>query len=130
MKKILLATLTLFLIHCVSAQTNTFTATASGWNTAGNWSLGIIPTSSHDVIIPSGKTVTGMSSAGANNCKTLTVSGTLTFSGGNPRYITVSDTVLITSGGVINMTGSNAYYIVSIRSRFLPALFRLGIFKV
>ncbi|MCF6128202.1 T9SS sorting signal type C domain-containing protein [Flavobacterium sp. AS60] len=94
----------------VFAQTNTFNVASGAWNTAGNWSLGLIPTSAHDVVIPSGRTVTGMSS-GTNPCKTLDLSGTLTFSGGTPRLLTVSGNVTINSTAIINMTGSNTYYI-------------------
>lgn len=111
MKKSLLFFFLASFILSVNAQTNTFNVASGSWNTAGNWSLAHIPTSSEDAVIPNGSTVTGMSSGTGNVCKTLTVSGVLTFSGGNPRQIIVSGNVTVNSTGVINMTGSNAYYI-------------------
>ena len=56
----------LFLLFAISAgffttlraQTNTYNGTSGGnWNTAGNWSLGLVPTIAHDVVIPNNKDV-------------------------------------------------------------------------
>jgi hypothetical protein len=76
MIKKLLCTLFLVLVQtAVSAQTNTYTGTNSSWSTASNWSLGVVPTASHDVIIPSGKTVTIDINAEA---KSISIKGRLT----------------------------------------------------
>jgi len=71
----LFLTFVLFLFQfSLFAATNTYTGPAAGgWNTASNWSLGTVPTSTDDVVIPSGKTVVlNVSSVYA---KSITVSG-------------------------------------------------------
>ncbi|MEO0628434.1 MAG: hypothetical protein AAFY91_15675, partial [Bacteroidota bacterium] len=48
----LLASLNLF------AQTNTWVAQDGLWENSKNWSLGIVPTDDHDVVLPAGAEVT------------------------------------------------------------------------
>lgn len=111
MKKIrlLLSFLPCLLVAVQSkAETKTFNVTSGAWGTAGNWLPSGVPTITDTVLIPVGKTVTGLSGGAVNNCAALGVAGTLIFSGGNPRYLTVNGDVLIT--GTITMSGSNGYY--------------------
>ncbi|MAP55429.1 T9SS type A sorting domain-containing protein [Altibacter sp.] len=74
----------LFLILAVSlvkAQTNTWTgASDNNWNNASNWSLGVVPTISHDAVIPTGFTVNLNAAATINS---LQVQGTATFNWSN-----------------------------------------------
>ena len=96
--------------HSVS-QTNTWDGSASAnWNTAANWSLNLVPTAAHDVVIPDGitTTITVNTAAvcasftmndGGNNC-------TVTVSAGNS--LTVSNAVDVGTGtggfGVVEKT--------------------------
>ena len=49
----------IFVLFCLAvslaAVTNTWQGDVSlSWRTAGNWSLNLVPTASHDVVIPAG----------------------------------------------------------------------------
>jgi hypothetical protein len=105
MVKKLLCTLFLVLVQTiVSAQTNTYTGTNNSWATAANWSLGIVPTASHDVVIPSGKTVNISLDSFA---KSINISGTLTISTG--KRLTVSGDFTVNTGGTFSMgSGSDS----------------------
>ncbi|WP_191963380.1 beta strand repeat-containing protein, partial [Flavobacterium luteum] len=97
-----------------SAQTNTWDgSSSSNWNTAANWSLNLVPTSAHDVVIPNGVTATITINTSAV-CKTYTMNGgntanTVTISSGNS--LTVSGAVLIGAG-----TGNNDDKILDVAS--------------
>jgi len=93
MKKLLLFFATMLISICSFSQTNTYSAASGAWTTAGNWSLAHVPLNTEDVAIPSTSTVSTGTGA-VNFCKTLTVSGTLTFAGGSPRYISVGEMLL------------------------------------
>src|SRR5690554_268095 len=57
MKQLLLfSVLSIFCLK-ISAQTNTWVGNNGYWETAGNWSLNLVPNQNHDVIIPTGSTV-------------------------------------------------------------------------
>ena len=104
MLKKLVFTLLIFLLqHSVIAQTNSYTGANNGdWNTATNWSLGLVPTSNQDVVIPSGKTVTISANSFA---KTVSISGTLKMD--NAITLTVSGNFTVNTGGSYLMpTGS------------------------
>jgi hypothetical protein len=105
MVKKLLCTLFLVLVQTiVSAQTNTYTGTNNSWATAANWSLGIVPTASHDVVIPSGKTVNISLDSFA---KSINISGTLTISTG--KRLTLSGDFTVNTGGTFSMgSGSDS----------------------
>ncbi len=66
----------------VNAQTNTWTGGGgnTNWNTTANWSLGLVPTAVHDVVIPTGFTV-NLNVAGAT--KSIVVQGNSTFNMAN-----------------------------------------------
>ena len=50
-----LVVLTILFPGILMAQTNNWTgATSSYWSNAGNWSLGHVPTSAENVVIPTG----------------------------------------------------------------------------
>ncbi|PWA04320.1 T9SS sorting signal type C domain-containing protein [Flavobacterium psychrotolerans] len=71
----------LFLAPTLLAQSNSFNgATDSNWGTATNWSLGIIPTATHDVTVTGGKNV--FIDIAFATCNSLTVTdGNLSISG-------------------------------------------------
>jgi hypothetical protein len=101
MIKKLLLTLFLVLVQTVFfAQTNTYTGSNGDWNTATNWSLGIIPTASNEVVIPLGKTVNISSNSFA---KSISVSGSLTIS--NAKLLTVGSD-LVSGDFIVNLGGS------------------------
>jgi hypothetical protein len=101
---------------------NTWTGTSNNlWNTAANWSCGVVPTANHNVIIssgtpimdvdftnPSGKTftITGTGSLTINAGNTLTIAGTTDFGG---KLVTLKSTLSGTAAiGTITGTLSNA----------------------
>jgi hypothetical protein len=105
MIKKLLFTFFLVLVQTIiSAQTNTYIGTNNSWTTAANWSLGIVPTASHDVVIQSGKSVNISLDSFA---KSLNISGTLTISTG--KRLTVSGDFTVNTGGTFSMgSGSDS----------------------
>lgn len=101
---ILLLILSLSSFTTLCAQTtNTFTANNSNWNTPGNWSLGLVPISSHDVVIPLGKTVTVDVSSVAHS---ITISGFLKIA--DQKTLTVGYDFTVNSGGAFNMPGGSS----------------------
>jgi hypothetical protein len=92
---------------------NTWTgSTSTAWNTASNWSTGLVPVSTEDVIIP---TVTNnpIVSTGTANCNNITINsgGNLTVTGGTLQIagsINNSGTFTASAGGTIALTGSSA----------------------
>nr|WP_315178377.1 T9SS sorting signal type C domain-containing protein [uncultured Flavobacterium sp.] len=75
MIKKLLCTLFLVLVQTVVFSQKTYNVTSGNWNIANNWTPSGVPTSTDDVIIPSGKTVTIDVNAEA---KSISVIGKLT----------------------------------------------------
>ena len=90
--------------NVASAQTNTWDGSNSNnWNTAANWSLNLVPTAAHDVVVPA--TFVPVVNANAV-CKSLNISGTLTIGNNNTnRSLTVSGNVTINSGGILRSAG-------------------------
>jgi hypothetical protein len=89
-----------------SANTVTWTGGSSGsWGTGSNWSGGSAPTSTDDVVIPTGSAVTFSSGTGAAH--RLNVSGSLTVSGGTLTVNAQSsiDTLTV-SGGTMDGAGA------------------------
>lgn len=67
------------LLQLATAQTNSWKGiTSTAWGTASNWSLNLVPTSSHDVVIGDAS-FTGSfqpSLTSSSVCKTLFIGGT------------------------------------------------------
>ncbi|MBK8090237.1 MAG: hypothetical protein IPK31_21350 [Chitinophagaceae bacterium] len=109
MKKSLLSVLTMLMLVTVSfAQTNTWDGSSSNnWNTGANWSLGIVPTNAHDVVININAAIQVDASATINS---LTISGSAIVSftsNGASRTITIDNTASsIGSGSTLTIQGS------------------------
>jgi hypothetical protein len=91
----------LFFVGQSRAQTNTWDGSSdANWNTAANWSLGVVPTSSHDVVIPNGITGTiDVNTAAVCSSFTINDGGTdniVSISGSNS--LTVTNTATIGTG--------------------------------
>ncbi|WP_052257269.1 T9SS sorting signal type C domain-containing protein [Flavobacterium sp. AED] len=82
----------------VNGQTNTYTGLNGDWNTASKWSLNLVPTAAHDVVIPFGKIVNISADSFA---KTLSISGILTIS--DTKRLTVYDDFTVNTGGIFDM---------------------------
>jgi len=91
-------------IHLFKSRSATFNNNAGDnqWNNSSNWTSGVVPTSSYDVIIPSGSTIE-ISSSFSAVAKSLNVKsgGTLNILSGTS--LTVSGDV--DNSGVINING-------------------------
>src|SRR5690606_31781229 len=83
MKKNLLFMCLLMRMLSASGQTNTWDGSESNlWTNASNWSLNVVPTSSHDALIPTGSTVVLTGSADVRSLQlqgnaNLTINATL-----------------------------------------------------
>jgi hypothetical protein len=100
MTRKILIILTLFLFNLGYGQTNTWTGTTStAWETGSNWSLGIVPTAVHDVVIPNVTTKPIISVAGAV-CASLIVSNVL--AGSNSLTINLPGTLAVTGTASIS----------------------------
>lgn len=77
MKFLIAKTAVFFIVFPFYSQTNTWTgATDTDWHKACNWSLNLVPTCSHDVVIPdlaNDPNITGIA-----HCKTIEVQGSST----------------------------------------------------
>jgi hypothetical protein len=104
------------LIH-VQAQTNTWIGPASGdWAIAANWDLGVVPTASHDVIIPAGSgtvkinTVTVAQSVKVNaNCTLRIFPGAeliVNGAGSTPIGISIWANGILMNSGLIEVSNS------------------------
>lgn len=125
------------LIHVIGSPI-TITVTASGtwtgsvntdWGNATNWSCGTLPTSSTDVIIPSGTTYSPTISASAV-AKTVTInsgatlnggSGTLTIASGgkitnNGTYTKNAETIIFSGAGTVDGSNAITFYNLTINS--------------
>ena len=85
MKRILLITILCVSFLTLEAQSITWTGAgdSANWSDFNNWDLSILPTDSHNVIIPDGSTVTIDEEAYGNSIEvqgasTLTINSTLT----------------------------------------------------
>jgi hypothetical protein len=116
------------IIISISSYSATITANASGdWNTGATWIGGIVPTTTDDVIIPNGITITTL--VALSNYKSITINGTLSVTGnlgfdgdgvadivdvygtlnvsGNITYNQwEADKITIKNGGITNVTGN------------------------
>ncbi len=86
----------------VLGQTNTWDGSSSAnWNTAANWSLNLVPTAAHDVVIPNGITAT-------ITVNTAAVCNSLTFIGGNqPNTVTISGSNSLTVTNGVNIAAGS-----------------------
>jgi hypothetical protein len=100
------------LVSVTFGQTNTWDGSSSNnWNTAANWSLNLVPTSAHDVVIPNNYNVTVNTAA---VCNTFTIN-----SGGNDNTITISTGQSLTVSGAVIInggTGNNDDKIIAVGS--------------
>lgn len=92
---------------------NTWTgSTSTAWNTASNWSTGVVPVSTEDVIIPTA-TNNPVVSTGTANCNNITINtgASLTITGGTMQIagsINNSGTFNASAGGTIALIGNAA----------------------
>lgn len=108
LKLIVPAIILLGLTQLVHAQTTRTAINSGDWNTNSTWQNNTRPSSSSDnVVIPAGFTVTLNTNTTINN---LTVLGTLIFESGNSRTLTVNGNVSIGNNGTIstNTTGGTS----------------------
>ena len=107
-KKIVLI-ISLFVLNAMNAQTNTWDgSTNNNWNTAANWSLNLVPTNAHDVIININANISVNGSSHTVNSLTITGSSTVVFtSAGAGRVITIDNTgSSIGAGSSLTLNGS------------------------
>lgn len=104
--------LTLIFPCILFGQTNTWDGSSSNnWNTAANWSLNLVPTAAHDVVININASISV--DATPPNLKSLTINGGATVSmtcAGASRTITIANTgsgFSITNGSTLSLIGSN-----------------------
>ena len=117
MLAMMLMVVSLFFVSAAIGQTNTWTGTTNAnWGTPTNWSLGIVPLSTHTVIIPDNAT-------GGNDNPTVDVAAvcaTLTMSTGtSARTLTISGTNSLTLSGALSIetgTGSGDNKIIAVGS--------------
>ena len=95
---LLLLLLSLFNTSTVFGQTNTWDGSSSAnWNTPANWSLNLVPTNAHDVVIPNGITATITVNTAAV-CKTFTMNG-----GATANNVTISNGNSLTVSGAVSI---------------------------
>ncbi|MDY0088924.1 MAG: hypothetical protein RBR78_01010, partial [Flavobacteriaceae bacterium] len=124
MKKLLLLIVMAGITNLLSAQTNTRLASGN-WNVEAAWSLNVIPTSTHDVVIPTGLAVTVNTTANTKSIElqgdaSLTINSNLSFT--NASTFGTNTTVnwssgsltgggILTTEGIVNLIGAGSKYI-------------------
>lgn len=95
----------------VFGQTNTWDGSAgdNNWGTAANWSLDLVPTASHDVVISASVTINlGAGSYTINSLAISNLSTVILLPSLNPRTITIDDTgSYIEAGSSLTLNGAS-----------------------
>ncbi|HEU0137298.1 MAG TPA: hypothetical protein VFQ50_08410, partial [Flavobacterium sp.] len=127
MKKALLFFWLLIAASSASGQTITWDGSASNlWNNPANWDLNTLPTSAHDVLIPTGSTVNLNVGATVNSIwiqgtTTFSINGSLGFSnpstfdgGANINWVSgaISTGSTLANYGIINLLSTNNKQVV------------------
>jgi len=98
---ILFFTIALLFPVVLFSQTNRYTGASGGnWNTNGNWSLGVVPTAAHDVLVNTNVSINVNTSPTINS---LTISGNATVS----FTVTSTQTISIDNNGSSIVVGSS-----------------------
>ncbi|MBS4066104.1 MAG: T9SS type A sorting domain-containing protein [Chitinophagaceae bacterium] len=112
MKSFALLFVTALWLTTAVGQTNTWTGGNSSWNTAGNWSLGVVPTAAHDVVINTGSSIQVDVTPPNLRSLTITNNSAVTFTcSGASRTITFANTgtgFSINSGSSLSLVGINS----------------------
>src|SRR3972149_11788026 len=99
MKKLFLLLFMLTISVGIMAQTNTWDGSSSNnWNTAANWSLNLVPTSAHDVVIINGATITVNTAAVCASLSINTGSSATSITMSSPNSLTISGTLVMGNG--------------------------------
>ncbi|WP_281297683.1 G8 domain-containing protein [Flavobacterium limnophilum] len=98
-KKILLTFFLVLVQTVVFAVTKTYNATSGNWNTAANWSPSGVPSSSDDVVIPTGSTVTMISTP--VTISTFTIYGQLVLLPDSSHTINTTSLIVVSPSGSI-----------------------------
>ncbi len=78
------------------AQTDTFIAGSGNWSVPGNWSLGQLPLSSNDCVIPGGSAVTADTGGACNNLSVGTGTSLMV----TPGYVDVFASSIVNNGAI------------------------------
>ena len=101
--------LSLFSIHFAQGQTNTWDGSSdNNWSTAANWSLNLVPTAAHNVVINSNATIT-VDAASTINSLAISNNATVSFTpSGADRIITIDNNgSSIAAGSSLSLRGSS-----------------------
>lgn len=101
---LLITTICLLFSGNVIAATKTFSNNGN-WNSSNSWSPSGVPTSSDDVIIPTGKTP----NVNVNNgqCRSLTIQSGASLLIGNSKALTINNTTGLSISGTLEINGGN-----------------------
>lgn len=118
--RVLLFLCFLFFVGQSFAQTNTWDGSGgANWTTASSWSLNVVPTAAHDVVIPNGITST-ININTAAVCKSLTIN-----SGGTANTLSITNSaysLTVTNGITIGAgTGSGDHKTLAVNTGTLSA---------
>ncbi len=107
-----------FCVQKLSASTISSTAAGGNWNSGATWVGGIVPTSTDDVIIVAGSSVSirnPYTVSSPAECNSLTVNGTLTLgdgAGSGAKYLSVLSSIQINSGGILQNDMFEIHYVL------------------
>ncbi len=93
--------------------TGTYTwvgSTSTNWNTAANWSCNAVPTTSTDVVIPSGTTYSPDISSAAANAKSVTINSSATLSMTGNYTLTIAAGGAFTNNGTVTSTNGTVNF--------------------
>jgi hypothetical protein len=103
MKRLLLFSILSLFCLTISAQTNTWISSNGDWSTASKWSLNVVPTSNHDVVIPAGASINLDIDGYA---KSITVQGNaiFNFTNGSGRKLSFTNASSFSAESTLNWT--------------------------
>jgi hypothetical protein len=112
-RRLVMLSLTILFTSNLIGQTNTWDGSNSNsWNTAANWSLNLVPTAAHDVVININATIDVDVTPPNLRSLTINTNSAVSFtSTGANRTLTITNAatgLLITTGSTLTLYGSNA----------------------
>ncbi|MDY0102045.1 MAG: T9SS type A sorting domain-containing protein [Lentimicrobium sp.] len=101
MKRLLLFSMLSLFCLTISAQTNTWISSNGDWSTASKWSLNVVPTSNHDVVIPAGAIV-NLDIDGFSKSITLQGNAIFNFTDNSGHDLTFTNASSFSAGSTFN----------------------------